>query len=159
VASLAVGALLLSPGWVGTQPADSPCPMFRGGPRHTGRSPYDTSHVDGTEKWHLDIGGPVYSSPAIGSDGTVYVGSDDGNLYAVNPDGTEKWHFTTGIPVRSSPAIGPDGTVYVSSTRSLPKVAFGFESNLYAIGASKMPWVWAGITIAVLAMASASASP
>lgn len=29
------------------------------------------------------IGAPVHSSPAIGSDGTVYVGADDGRLYAI----------------------------------------------------------------------------
>ena len=35
------------------------------------------------------------SSPAVGADGTIYVGSSDDNLYAVNPDGTQKWKFTT----------------------------------------------------------------
>jgi outer membrane protein assembly factor BamB len=29
------------------------------------------------------IGSPVHSSPAIGSDGTVYIGADDGRLYAI----------------------------------------------------------------------------
>ena len=38
----------------------------------------------------------IHSSPAIGADGTIYVGSDDGKLYAINPDGTQKWAFTTG---------------------------------------------------------------
>jgi len=28
----------------------------------------------------------VYSSPAIGSDGTVYFGSDDNKLYAIKTD-------------------------------------------------------------------------
>jgi len=36
----------------------------------------------------------VSSSPAIGSDGTIYVGSYDCKLYAINLDGTEKWDFT-----------------------------------------------------------------
>jgi outer membrane protein assembly factor BamB len=31
--------------------------------------------------------------PAIGADGTIYVGSWDYNLYAVKPDGSEKWKF------------------------------------------------------------------
>lgn len=57
--------------------------MFLGGPKHTGRSPYDTSHVDGTEKWSFQTGGIVFSSPAVGPDGTIYVGSDDDNLYAI----------------------------------------------------------------------------
>jgi outer membrane protein assembly factor BamB len=64
-----------------------------------------------------------YSSPAIGPDGTIYVGSQDNYLYAVNPDGTLKWRFQAGDVVRSSPAIAPDGTVYVGS----------YDNRLYAI--------------------------
>ena len=64
-----------------------------------------------------------YSSPAIGSDGTLYVGSMDGRLYAVNPDGTQKWVFTTGDIIYSSPAISSDGTIYVGSD----------DNKLYAV--------------------------
>ena len=35
------------------------------------------------KKWSFETGDYVYSSPAIGSDGTIYVGSDDDNLYAI----------------------------------------------------------------------------
>ena len=38
----------------------------------------------GTPIWEFITGGWVSSSPAIGSDGTVYVGSDDRKLYAIN---------------------------------------------------------------------------
>ena len=55
------------------------------------------------------------SSPAIGSDGTIYVGANDNYLYAINPDGSRKWRFKTGDFVTSSPAIGSDGTIYVGS--------------------------------------------
>jgi outer membrane protein assembly factor BamB len=54
----------------------------------------------------------------------VYVGSNDNNLYAINPDGSLKWSYTTGDLVQSSPAIGADGTVYVGS----------WDGNLYAFG-------------------------
>jgi outer membrane protein assembly factor BamB len=64
-----------------------------------------------------------YSSPAIGPDGTIYVGSQDSYLYAVNGDGTLKWRFPTGGVVRSSPAIAPDGTIYVGS----------YDNRLYAL--------------------------
>ena len=70
---------------------------------------------DGSLKWSYQTGGEVYSSPAIGADGTVYVGSCDGKVYALNPDGSLKWSYTTGDSVYSSPAIGADGTVYVGS--------------------------------------------
>ncbi|UCG70649.1 MAG: PQQ-binding-like beta-propeller repeat protein, partial [Thermoplasmata archaeon] len=105
--------------------ADSPWPKFRGNLRNTGLSPYDTSGNNGKEKWNFTTGGPVGSSPAIGSDGTIYVGSWDNKLYAINPDGTEKWNFTTGSMVVNSPAIGSDGTIYVGSMWT--------DNRLYAI--------------------------
>ena len=74
-----------------------------------------------TVLWEFETGGSVFSSPAIGSDGTVYVGSSDNKLYAINgKSGVKLWEFKTegletGGGVYSSPAIGPDGTVYVGS--------------------------------------------
>ena len=37
----------------------------------------------GQLKWSFATGDDAYSSPAVGADGTVYVGSDDGKLYAL----------------------------------------------------------------------------
>jgi len=69
---------------------------------------------NGTTKWRFPCG-DIYSSPAIGDDGTIYFGSEDHNIYALNPDKTLKWKFTTDYVVYSSPAIGDDGTVYCGS--------------------------------------------
>ena len=76
---------------------------------------------DGTMKWQFQFNGgmgiftdPVQSSPAIAPDGTIYIGSEDTNLYALNPDGTIKWAVSPTISgITSSPAIGPDGTIYI----------------------------------------------
>jgi hypothetical protein len=93
---------------------------------------------EGTLKWKFQTAGGVASSPAIGSYGTIYVGSWDRYFYAINPEGTMKWKFEAGLYVESSPAIGPDGTIYVySGNRSY--------GNLYAINSSSMglansPW-------------------
>ena len=59
--------------------------------------------TDGTQKWSFTTGGGVISSPAIGADGTIYVGSVDGQLYVLNPDGTQKWSAESRkvVPVRS----------------------------------------------------------
>jgi len=69
--------------------------------------------------WEVTTSDLVIPTPAIGPDGTVYVGSDDGNLYALDPaDGHEKWRFTatgTDKSFESSPAIGTDGTIYVGN--------------------------------------------
>ncbi|MCS7231610.1 MAG: PQQ-binding-like beta-propeller repeat protein [Elusimicrobiota bacterium] len=79
--------------------------------------------IVGALEWKFKTGGDVYSSPAIGKDGTIYVGSRDDCLYAINPDGTLKWKFKTGNWIESSPAIGKDGTIYVGS----------YDNYLYAI--------------------------
>ncbi len=71
--------------------------------------------VDAIYVGYFQTGSRVYSSPAIGSDGTIYVGSNDKKLYAINSDGTKRWEFLTGNLVYSSPAIGSDGTIYVGS--------------------------------------------
>lgn len=45
----------------------------------------------------------------------LYIGSDDGNLYALDAgSGSLRWKFNTGGSVRSSPALA-DGVVYVGS--------------------------------------------
>jgi outer membrane protein assembly factor BamB len=77
---------------------------------------------DTLSKWRFQLAAGeeiyMYSSPAIGPDGTIYVGSSDSSLYAVNPDGTLKWSFPTADEVRSSPSIAADGTVYFGSEDS-----------------------------------------
>ena len=55
------------------------------------------------------------SSPSLGTDGTVYVGSNDNYLYAITSSGTLKWRYLTGDYVWANPTIGADGTVYVGS--------------------------------------------
>jgi len=40
----------------------------------------------GIKLWEFETGDDVTSSPAIGSDGTVYVGSNDHMLYAIKTD-------------------------------------------------------------------------
>ncbi|MHA2100162.1 MAG: outer membrane protein assembly factor BamB family protein, partial [Candidatus Kariarchaeaceae archaeon] len=100
-----------------------PWPMFSQNIRNTALSSYDTSTNLGKLKWYFTAGSNIHSVPAIGHDGTIYVGSEDHNLYAINPDGTKKWNFTTGYWVDSSPAIGSDGTIYVGS----------LDKKLYAI--------------------------
>jgi outer membrane protein assembly factor BamB len=58
----------------------------------------------------------IKSSPAVASDGTVYVGTDDSRVYAVNVDGSQKWRSAnTGAPVRTSPAIGFGGAIFVAN--------------------------------------------
>lgn len=61
-------------------------------------------------------GDAITGAPAIAADGTIYFGSIDRWVYALNHDGTLKWSFSAGHMVdTASPAIGSDGTVYVGT--------------------------------------------
>ncbi len=52
--------------------------------------------------WEFQTGGPIYSSPVIEKE-TVYFGSLDSNLYALNlKTGQLKWKFKTGGDIRST---------------------------------------------------------
>ena len=89
----------------------------------------------GVKLWEFETGGTIgNSSPAIGSDGTVYIGSNDYKLYAINgKTGVKLWEVETGSSLgRSSPAIGSDGTVYVRST----------DKKLYAINGKSGVKLW-----------------
>ena len=66
----------------------------------------------------------IASSPVIGGDGTIYVGTSDGKLVAVAADGSAvKWSAVTNDTGGSSPALATDGTIYVGS----------IDKKLYAI--------------------------
>jgi outer membrane protein assembly factor BamB len=75
--------------------------------------------------------GYIASSPAIGLDGTIYFGSSNHNLYAVNPEGVLKWQYPTGGEIDDSPAIQVDGTIYFGS----------FDTYFYALAPDgKLLW-------------------
>jgi hypothetical protein len=53
------------------------------------------------------------SSPAIGGDGTRYVGNENGVFYAIGPNDTIKWQFGTGeSAMTATAALGNDGGIY-----------------------------------------------
>lgn len=99
---------------------------------------------DGTEKWACDINKEyatlnagagvrlVYSSPAVGPDGDVYVCARDlrnsgaarrSFLLAIRPDGSKHWHYAFGIDANfnyMTPAIDAAGNIYVGHLTNSP---------------------------------------
>jgi outer membrane protein assembly factor BamB len=108
--------------------------MFHNNLGHTG---YSTSTAPTTEKnlWNYTTGGSIeFTSPAI-ENGVVYIGSDDGNVYALNAaTGALEWNQTfnnNGLGLSSSPAVA-NGIVYVGSG----------DSNLYAFNTATGALEW-----------------
>lgn len=67
--------------------------------------------------------------PAVGSDGTIYVGDCYGNFYALRSDGSTNWFVPQQSGYPASPAIGFDNTVYF--------VAGGYLTALSSSGTKK----------------------
>jgi outer membrane protein assembly factor BamB len=94
---------------------------------------YSLSSVDGSMNWLTRVNNSnsspftspnsIYTTPVIGSDGTIYVGSNEGYLFALNPSGTIKWSYSAGYPLQSSPIMDASGSIY-----------FGAGNNVYAVG-------------------------
>ena len=64
------------------------------------------------------------TTPAIGSDGTVYMAADrgmDSVIYAINPNGFKKWEYHSKGVVQSSIAIAVDGTLYAGTDSRVGK--------------------------------------
>lgn len=74
-------------------------------------------YPNGTIKWITHLGaGWVCSSPAIGTDGTIYTASvGSSRLCAVLSNGTIKWYFYATDWIYSSPAIDNNGIIYIGS--------------------------------------------
>ena len=71
---------------------------------------------NGLPKWTFVQGiGSVWSSVSLDNFENAYVGSKDGNVYAIDPIGRQKWSFKTGDKVYSSAVIGSDESVYIGS--------------------------------------------
>ncbi len=84
--------------------------------------------------WTFSTGGAITTKPAVSSNGsTIYFGSDDGYVYAVNSNGTLLWQFDTGTAVKSSPALSNSGNYVYFGT--------GLET-FYALRADTGAFVW-----------------
>ena len=68
----------------------------------------------------------MYTTPAIGQNGTIYIGSNEGYLYALNPtNGSIKWSYNAGYPLQSSPILDSGGNIYFGAGQSVYSIADG----------------------------------
>ncbi len=112
--------------------------QFRDTSKHQGVNPYENvlstanvSQID--EDWSFTTGGLVDSSPAV-VNGVIYVGSEDGNTYAlIASTGTELWSFQTG-ETSSSPAV-VNGVVYVGSGNNVDALDASTGAELWSFNA------------------------
>ena len=81
--------------------------------------------------WKFKTNGPVISSPTI-ANGVLYIGSDDGKLYAIEAlSGELLWTFQSGSAVRSSPAYAEGKVLFLS-----------YDGFFYALEAENGTLIW-----------------
>lgn len=81
--------------------------LYRGGRRHTGRSPYrgpSRPH----RAWRYATGARVTAQAVVGSDGTIFVGDHERQMHAITPDGERRWMKPAFGPVWSAAAVIDD---------------------------------------------------
>jgi len=91
--------------------AGSPWPKFRNDAFQDGVSQIH-AHTTGGALWSYQTAKGIFSSPVVGADGTIYVGSADRTFYALHPDGTLAWKTTCGELIDSAALLDDRGHVY-----------------------------------------------
>jgi outer membrane protein assembly factor BamB len=109
---------------VGTNPDESDAVSrsangFMGDAAHTGRSENRGPSASPSPAWTYQTGARVFASPVVGNDGTVYVGSLDGQFVALNPDGSLKWRYAAGQKIYPSALIAGSSIIFGTHQREL----------------------------------------
>ncbi|MGC9358261.1 MAG: fibronectin type III domain-containing protein, partial [Anaerolineae bacterium] len=83
-------------------------------------------------QWTFDGTGAISGRPAVGPDGTVYVGTTSGYLYAVR-GGSLLWQRNLGTAIPASPALD-NNQLYVTTGGDLYALSLGSGATLWSIG-------------------------
>ena len=106
-------------------------PMFMYDLHFSGKSPDQVLKPPLELRWKFKTGGPILASPAVAY-GTVYVGSNDQKLYALNAKKWQiQWTFKAGGAIRYTPTVW-NQRVYFS----------GRDNRVYALDAKTGKQIW-----------------
>ena len=77
---------------------------------------YALSTSTGSVLWAHTFGAAPACSPAVASDGTIYIRDSGGTFSALNPaTGAAKWTFSIPGASYGAPVVASDGTIYIGS--------------------------------------------
>jgi outer membrane protein assembly factor BamB len=104
----------------------APWPMYAADAQHTGRTLAEGPDAPNL-KW-MYRAGLLANSPAIGADGSIYLGSLDGNLYALDRGGSEMWAVTFG-QVSGVPALSQEGVIYIGLASPVEEMFYALNRD------------------------------
>ena len=126
---------------------------------NTGRSTI-VARYHGDRPWTFRTGRGIFSTPVIGGDGTIYVGSADHYFYAIAPNGRLRWRLRTGGIIDAAAAIstrdhsfgtqpltfgsGDDHLYHVTTPpHGRPRILWRFRASKPPVGGQQVDW-WEG---------------
>ena len=144
-----------------TVPLDSssPWPEMRHDSRNTGSSPI-VARYRGDRPWSFKTARGIFSTPVIGGDGTIYVGSADTYFYAISTSGRLRWRLKTGGLIDAAgalsafdPSLRSSALTFGSADEQLyhvttpragrPRVVWKFRASVPPVPPQKVDW-WEG---------------
>jgi outer membrane protein assembly factor BamB len=87
----------------------------------------------GKLRWRADLGGHLFSSPAMGGAGTLYIGTQANTVVAVDPTGAKRWEFSGKGDFDATPALVDDTTLVIGCD----------DGTLYALNTASGAQRWA----------------
>src|SRR6056297_1028264 len=98
---------------------DTPWPCMRGNIKNSGQLfESHSAHSQGgiNETIHFRTGNAIFSTPVIGKDDIIYIGSADHKFYAMDPHKKEiLWEDELAEIIDSAACIGKDRTIYIAA--------------------------------------------
>jgi outer membrane protein assembly factor BamB len=139
--------------------ASSPWPEMRANSSNTGSSSI-VARYHGDHPWAFQTGRGIFSTPVIGGDGTVYVGSGDTYFYALRPNGRLAWRLKTGGLIDAAGALSAydprlgsspltfgsaDDKLYHLTTPRLgrPRILWTYRASVPPVRGQRVDW-WEG---------------
>ena len=100
---------------------------FMGDAGHTGRSENRGPSAQPSILWTYQTGARVFASPIAGHDGTIYIGSLDGQFVALDRDGSLKWRYTAGDKIYPSALVVGTSVIFGTHQRELVSLSLQGE--------------------------------
>ena len=94
-----------------------------------------TLDAQGQVRWQYRLGGRIHTSPAVGADGTLYIGASTGTFLALDTNGNVRWQTMLGAGLRTAPALNADGVIHIGTG----------DGRLVALDSSGQP-LWEYVT-------------
>jgi hypothetical protein len=106
-------------------------PMFHHDPQRTGVATASGIFAVPTNlRWTFNTGAPIIASPVVAEDGTIYVASRNGTVFALGLSGNLIWRWSPWPPaaITSTPAISPPSfpspRIYIGTSATYPDYNF-----------------------------------